>query len=214
MNEFELQAEKYWNERYQREGQIWGENSSRAVWIAIQLFGLRGASQILVPGCGYGRLSSLFSLSGFAVAGVDISETALEMARRLDQRGVYYHGSALKMDFDGLPYDAFFGFNILHLMLAAERRALIRECRRKLKAGGLMFFTVFSEQEEDFGKGHKVEENTFESRPGRPAHYFTEADLTDHFKDFTIVEMGMLEEPEDHGGKPHVHHLRYICVRA
>jgi SAM-dependent methyltransferase len=214
MNQSEIQAEKYWDERYRKEGQIWGESPSRAIWIAIQLFGQANANQILVPGCGYGRMSSLFSMSGFATAGVDISETAVEMARKLDERGLYYRSSALKMDFDQLPYDAVYAFNVLHLMLEEDRKAMIKECRRKLKSGGLMFFTVFSEQEEDFGKGQEIEKATFESRPGRPAHYFSRDDLLAHFKDFEVVDSGMIEEPEDHGGKPHVHQLRYICVRV
>ncbi len=214
MNQSEIRAEKYWNERYDKEGQIWGEAPSRAVWIAIQLFGCAGSNHILIPGCGYGRLSRLFSMSGFAVAGVDISGTAVEMARQLDTSGVYYQASALKMDFDKLPYDAVFAFNILHLMPENDRKAMIIECRRKLKDGGLAFFTVFSERENDFGQGREIEKNTFETRPGRPAHYFTEEDLNDHFKGFELVESGMIEDPEDHGGQAHRHLLRYICIRV
>jgi SAM-dependent methyltransferase len=214
MNQSEIQAEKYWNERYQKEGQIWGETPSRAVWIAIQCFGGVIAHHILIPGCGYGRLARLFSMSGFAVAGVDISAKAIEMARKLDSMGVYYQASVLKMDFDKLPYDALFAFNLLHLMLENDRHRLIKECRRKLKPGGLMFLTAFSEKEEDFGKGQEVEIHTFESRRGRPAHYFTEEDLQSHFRDFEVVESGMIDEPEDHGGKSHTHFLRYICVRV
>jgi 2-polyprenyl-3-methyl-5-hydroxy-6-metoxy-1,4-benzoquinol methylase len=214
MNQFEMNAQNYWNARYQKEGRIWGDNPSRAVWIAIQLFGNANAQNILIPGCGYGRLSCLFSQSGFTVAGVDISETAVEMAKEIDTSGVYYPASALKMDFDRLLYDAVFAFNILHLLLADDRRQMIKECRRKLKAGGQMFFTVFSELEEDFGKGRQVENNTFETRPGRPAHYFSEADLLEHFKEFEIIESGLIAEPEEHGGKPHTHQLRWICVRV
>jgi hypothetical protein len=29
-----------------------------------------------------------------------------------------------------------------------------------------------------------------------------------------IMETGITEDPEDHGGGPHTHILRYICVRA
>jgi 2-polyprenyl-3-methyl-5-hydroxy-6-metoxy-1,4-benzoquinol methylase len=212
MNQFEVNAQQYWNERYRKEGKIWGDNPSRVVWIAIQLFGKAEAQNILIPGCGYGRLSTLFSQSGFTVAGVDISTTAVEMARAADSLGVYYEASALKMDFDQLPYDAVFAFNVLHLLMEDDRRQMIRECRRKLKAAGQMFFTVFSELEEDFGKGREVEKNTYETRPDRPAHYFSEADLLEHFKDFEVSESGLIEEPEDHGGKPHTHQLRWICV--
>lgn len=79
--------------------------------------------------------------------------------------------------------------------------------------GGLLYFTVFSEKESSFGEGQEVEKNTYESRPGRPAHYFTEEDLNNHFTGLQVIEAGLMEEPEDHGGKPHTHSLRYIFVK-
>jgi len=63
------------------------------------------------------------------------------------------------------------------------------------------------------GKGQKVEENTYESKPGRPTHYFTDEDLRDHFSAFEILETGLTEDEENHGYEgPHVHLLLYIAV--
>ena len=76
-----------------------------------------------------------------------------------------------------------------------------------------MFFTVFSDEEPSFGQGKEVERNTYESRPGRPTHYFSEDDLREHFRDFKIIEMGTIQDPEDHGGQPHTHILRYVLAR-
>ena len=78
---------------------------------------------------------------------------------------------------------------------------------------GLAFFTVFSEEEPSFGQGRWVESNTYESRPDRPTHYFTEGNLREHFRDFEVIETGITHEPEDHGEQPHTHILRYIFVR-
>jgi hypothetical protein len=83
-----------------------------------------------------------------------------------------------------------------------------------MKNNGLMFFTVFSEKEESYGKGREVEKNTYESKPGRPVHYFNEDDLREHFENMEIVETGITEDPEEHGEGPHTHILRYICVKA
>jgi cyclopropane fatty-acyl-phospholipid synthase-like methyltransferase len=118
------------------------------------------------------------------------------------------------MLFDTNAYDAIYCFNVLHLFRENNRYVFIQQCDNKLKKGGLMFFTVFSEKESSFGERREVETNTFESRPDRPVHYFTEADLKAHFIKYDFVDMGMVEDPEDHGGKPHTHTLRYICVRA
>jgi hypothetical protein len=83
-----------------------------------------------------------------------------------------------------------------------------------LKPNGLAFFTVFSETEVDYGKGREIEENTFETRPGRPAHYFTERDLLEHFPRFQCIQTGLAQDPENHGRDgPHVHALRYVLVQ-
>jgi SAM-dependent methyltransferase len=214
MEDSEIKAEKYWNERYRKEGQLWGARPSQSLWSAIQVFGTFAVNYVLIPGCGYGRLSRLFSMSGFSVAGVDISDKAIEMARQLDPQGVYYQASVLKMDFDKLLYDAIYSFNTLHLLMQEDRLRMIAECRRKLKPGGLMFITVFSDEEEDYKRSLQVESGTFETKAGRPAHYFSEKDLKDHFRDDEVIDCGMVHDAENHGGKEHIHHLRYICLKT
>jgi len=87
----------------------------------------------------------------------------------------------------------------------------IKNCWNYLRNNAFVFFTVFSEKESSFGKGKKVEENTFETKPGRPVHYFTDEDLKKHFSNFNIIETGIIEDPEDHGEQgPHCHILRFI----
>jgi hypothetical protein len=73
---------------------------------------------------------------------------------------------------------------------------------------------VFSDEERSFGKGRQVEENTYESKQWRPVHYFTELDLKTHFKEFSVIETGTLEDTEDHGESGHHSHiLRYIFAQ-
>ncbi|OGN97583.1 MAG: hypothetical protein A2Y89_02805 [Chloroflexi bacterium RBG_13_51_18] len=205
---------KYWDKRYQVEGKIWGESPSRTAEYALKIFEENKAKNILVPGSGYGRNSKLFSAHGFDVVGVEISPTACKIARELDPKTRVYNASALDMSFLFDKFDSIYGFNILHLFREEDRKLFIKQCSYRIKNHGLMFFTVFSEKEESYGKGNEVEENTFESKPRRPVHYFYESDLKDHFKDMEIVETGMIDDPEDHGEGPHTHILRYICVRA
>jgi SAM-dependent methyltransferase len=147
------------------------------------------------------------------VTGVEISEKACNMAKQFDPDSEFYRGSALDMSFDTTQYDAIYCFNVLHLFLEDDRKLLVRNCVEKLNQDGVMVFTVFSEKESNFGQGKEVETYTFETRPGRPAHYYTEDDLLEQFKDFSIREKGIISDPEDHGGKPHTHILRYILVR-
>lgn len=200
----------YWDKRYRTEDKIWGELPSVTAYHALDIFREAKLKSILVPGSGYGRHTRFFSSSGFKVTGIEISAVALNLARQFDPLSRFYHASVLDMSSDDNKYDAIFCFNVLHLFREKERGLLIRECDYRLNEGGCMFFTVFSEKEPDYGKGKEVERNTFESRPGRPAHYFTEEDLRGHFATYNVIEAGVMEDPEDHGGNPHIHILRYI----
>ena len=204
---------EYWDRRFQAEGKIWGDQPSPTAGLALELFRQNKAKKILVPGSGYGRNSRLFSSAGYDVTGVEISSIAYAMAKEFDPLSRFYNVSVLDMSFDDDRYDAVYCFNVLHFFREKERRRLVQECTSKVKPEGLMFFTVFSDDEASYGKGKEVEENTFESKPGRPVHYFNEEDLRGHFKDMEVMEAGTAEDSEDHGEGPHTHFLRYICTR-
>jgi SAM-dependent methyltransferase len=207
-------VEDYWDKRFRDEGKIWGGLPSRTAQNALELFRSANVKSVLIPGSGYGRHTKFLSACGFNVTGIEISSVACSLAREFDPLSRFYNASVLDMSFDTNRYDAIYCFNVLHLFREKDRYVFIQQCDHKVNKGGLMFFTVFSERESSFGKGREVERNTFESRSGRPAHYFTEADLKAHFVKYDLVDMGIVEDPEDHGGKPHTHILRYICVRA
>jgi SAM-dependent methyltransferase len=204
---------EYWDRRFRVEGKIWGDLPSRTAIYALELFRKNNIIKVLVPGSGYGRNTRLFSSAGYEVTGIDISAVACIIAHQFDPVSRFYNVSALDMSFIDERYDAIFCFNTLHLFLEHDRYALVNQCKEKLKNNGLMFFTVFSDKELGYGKGLEIEKNTFESRPGRPAHYFSENDLEAHFPEMAVLETGEMEDPEDHGEGPHIHILRYICLR-
>ena len=204
----------YWEERFLTEGKIWGDSPSKTVLYARDLFKNHQVRNILVPGAGYGRNAGYLEAEGFEVTGIEISETALITARQSNQTIIYYQGSVLEMPFANLFYDAIYCFNVLHLFRERDRRIFIEKCFNQLKVNGVVFFIVFSEQESSFGKGNCVEVNTYESKPGRPVHYFTESDLKEHFKQFEVIETGLMEDPENHGSEgPHTHLVRYIFAQ-
>ena len=208
-----MDKKEYWDGRFTEEGKIWGDSPSKSAHDALRLFLANGVRSVLVPGSGYGRNTKLFAISGLDVAGVEISETAFNMASQFDPRSKFYNGTVLDMSFDNRKYDAIYCFNVLHLFRQPERELFLQQCVRKLKDKGLAYFTVFSNEEESFGQGNETESSTFESKPGRPVHYFTEEDLRQHFHQFEIMKIGTIKDPENHGGHAHIHILRYIFVR-
>ena len=204
----------YWEKRFQAEGKIWGSSPSSTAQLALELFQQSNVKRLLVPGSGYGRNTRLFSGSGFDVTGIEISPTACNMARKFDPLSRIYCASVLDTSFDTNTYDAVYCYNVLHFFREKERREFARRYMEKVVDKGILYFTVFSDKEPSYGKGAEVETNTFESKPGRPVHYFTEDDLKAYFRDGEIIESGMVEDPENHGEGPHIHILRYIVVRV
>jgi len=204
----------FWEERFREEGKIWGDTPSRSVELAIGLFRKAGVKTVLVPGSGYGRNAEAFAREGFEVTGIELSDTAVALARQGCSDVRYHHGSVLDMPFDDSMYDGIYCFNVLHLFRKNDRAAFLKRCRDQLKDHGVMFFIVFSDKEPSFGTGRQVEENTFESKPGREVHYYSEEDLVSEFPGMEILATGLTEDPEEHGeeGK-HTHVLRYICAR-
>ncbi len=204
----------FWEERFIEEGMIWGDTPSRTVEYAIRLFKSASVHEVLVPGSGYGRNAVAFAREGFLVTGIEISTTAVTLALQNPGEVRYHHGSVLDMPFDDSMYDGIYCFNVLHLFRKVDRASFLARCLEQLKEGGVMFFVVFSDREPGYGTGRKVEENTFESKPGREVHYYSEEDLVSEFRDFDVLETGMMEDPEEHGGEGrHTHLLRYIYVR-
>ncbi len=205
-----MDQKAFWNGRYSKEGKIWGDAPSNTAVYALIQFKKYPIQRILVPGAGYGRNTRLFSDAGYKVTGIEISDVALKLSNEFDPATTFFEMSALDLDKLEGKYDAIYCFNVLHLFMAEERESLIQKCLNSLENNGLLFFVVFSEKDESFGKGKEIEPNTFESKPGRPSHYFTEADLKAHFRKTRIIETGLVEEPETHGEGPHTHMLRYI----
>jgi SAM-dependent methyltransferase len=202
----------YWDGRFGREGKIWGMTPSVTAVYACERFRRHGVRSVLVPGAGYGRNALLFARAGMAVTGVEISAEAIKIAEGKDI--MYIHGSFLDVPLASGTFDAIYCYNVLHLFLEGDRKRFVAKCADVLREDGLAFFAVFSDAELSYGKYRQVEPGTFESKPGRPVHYFSERDLVDHFADFEVLETGIVEDPEEHGeeGK-HVHRVRYLLAR-
>jgi len=205
---------EYWDKRFLDGGKIWGVKPSKTAIYALELFKENNFNKILVPGAGYGRNTKLFTDSNLEVVGIEVSESAINLAKRFNPKTRFYQGSVLDMPFDDENYDGIYSCNVLHLFLRDDRILFLKKCYKQLRTKGFVFFVVFSDKESSFGRGKRVEENTYESKPWRPVHYFSEIDLIEHFKNYSVIETGIIEDTENHGELgPHTHVLRYIFAK-
>ncbi|UYP46961.1 hypothetical protein NEF87_003246 [Candidatus Lokiarchaeum ossiferum] len=204
----------YWNSRFSEGGLIWGDSPSKTALNALKYFQAHNIRSVFVPGAGYGRNTKLFSSNNLKTGGIEISDVAFNLAQVFDPQSDITLGSVFDLPFITEKYDALYCFNVLHLFTESNRKKVIKLCANTINSKGLMYFVVFSDQESSFGTGKEIETNTFESKPGRPVHYFSEADLKTHFDDFEVRDIGMIKEKENHGRRgEHIHDLRYIIAQ-
>ena len=203
----------FWENRFKAEGKVWGDDPSNSANIAHDIFKKHDVRNVYIPGIGYGRNALFFKQNGYDVAGTEISSTAVNILKEQTPDIRVKNQSAMDAFAENECFDAIYCFNVLHLFKLAERKKFINVCVNQLIQNGIGFFVVFSEKEASYGKGERVEENTFESKPGRPVHYFTEQDIKNDFTDFEILASGIINDRENHGQGPHEHVLRYIAVR-
>jgi SAM-dependent methyltransferase len=109
-------------------------------------FGGYGGKRVLDVGCGAGTDLVRFAKGGAIVSGVDISASAIALARQnFSQQGL--QADLREADGEHLPYDdGTFDLVFAHgvVQYTPDSRALVNECRRVLKPGGEAVFQVYN----------------------------------------------------------------------
>lgn len=173
----------YWNNRY-KDGAIWGNDECPSAVLARDSFTEYAVTDVLVPGCGYGRNSLYLAREGFQVVGFDISNTAIEYAReqanKLHLDNLTYEVDSL---FDpefltGKQFDGIYLSNIIHLFMEEQRKQVVDRMTSLLKPGGILTFSVVSVYDKgNYGKGEEVEHNTFMKHKDKLLHCYDEQEL-------------------------------------
>ena len=111
----------------------------------IDFSGYRGR-RVLEVGCGAGTDLVRFARGGAIVTGVDLSASAIALARE-NFRQQELEADLREADGEQLPFpDESFDFVYAHgvVQYTANDRALVQECRRVLKTGGGAVFQVYN----------------------------------------------------------------------
>jgi cyclopropane fatty-acyl-phospholipid synthase-like methyltransferase len=191
---------EFWDDAFLRSQLMWGLAPTASANIACDYFAKRPVADVLIPGIGYGRNAKPFLDQGMRVTGIEISETAISLAR--DKLGLdipIHKGSVLDMPFDDRQYDAVFCFGLLYLLDAQGREQLLSACARQLVAGAPMVFTVISKEFDMYGKGVKLGDDWYETHPGVKMFFYDEASIRREFAPFGVVEVCKVDEPMGHG---------------
>jgi len=112
----------------------------------VNFNGYRGRD-VLEVGCGIGTDLVRFARGGAIVTGVDVSKTAIDLARKnFESSGVSARelrvANAEALPYPDASFDVVYGHGVLQYTADANR--LVRECHRVLRPGGEVIFMVYN----------------------------------------------------------------------
>ena len=144
---------EFWESSFIENQTMWGFEPTDSAIVTKDFFLNKGVKDILVPGMGYGRNAKVFMDNGIDVTGIEISKTAIDLARQNGLELNIFHGSVADMPFDNKLYDGIFCHALIHLLNKNDREKFIKDCYNQLKPNGYMIFTTVSKEASMFGQG-------------------------------------------------------------
>jgi 2-polyprenyl-3-methyl-5-hydroxy-6-metoxy-1,4-benzoquinol methylase len=186
---------EFWEEAFKDKQEMWGFEPAKSALLTKDFFIEKGVKTILIPGIGYGRNAQLFRDNGIAVTGIEISKTAIELARKHYGTGMkIFYGSVAEMPFDTKLYDGIFCYALIHLLDSKERGKLIYDCYHQLSEGGYMVFTAISKEAHTYGKGKFISKDRYEIHKGVKMFFYDKESIHAEFDKFGLVEITEINE--------------------
>ncbi|MDV4150692.1 class I SAM-dependent methyltransferase [Clostridium sp. AL.422] len=205
---------EFWEKSFIEKQTMWGFKPSESAIIAKNYFIKNNIKDILIPGIGYGRNAKVFTNSGINVTGIEISQTAIDLARKSGINLKIYHGSVSDMPFETKLYDGIFSHALIHLLNETDRKKFISDCYNQLKPGGYMIFTTVSNKSPMFGKGKKIDENCYETMKDLRIFFYNSEAIQKDFANYGYIEFSEVNEiDEDNKKKPPMNFLMIKCKK-
>jgi SAM-dependent methyltransferase len=187
---------EFWESNFREKQEMWGFEPTSSVVYTAELMKDNGLKKLLIPGFGYGRNAQYFTEKGFDVTGIEISKTAIELARKhYGDNTKVYHGSVCDMPFDEEVYDTIFCHALIHLLDEKDRLKLIKNCYNQLRVGGYLVFVVISTNDKSYGIGEKLSHNRYRTKHGVNLFFYDEIAVEKEFGNYGLVSINEIQEP-------------------
>lgn len=173
---------------------------------ALPIFQKHKVKSLLDLGCGAGRHCIYLSKNGFDVAGVDVSRSAIKLAKKTIQeenlRDVeFVKATMTNIPFDDCRFDAVISVSVIHHALKRDIETTISEIHRILRRRGVFLANLTSLNDPRYGTGRKVEAGTFrtleayeERRFEELHHYFSKREVEELLGSFSRTRVESLED--------------------
>ncbi|MGE7607903.1 class I SAM-dependent methyltransferase [Peribacillus frigoritolerans] len=201
-----------WESNFIENQMMWGFEPSDSAILTKDFFLEKKVKDILIPGIGYGRNAKVFTDNGIHVTGIEISKTAIELARQNGLDLNIFHGSVTDMPFDNKLYDGIFCYALIHLLNNRERDKFIKACYKQLKPNGYMIFTTISKEAPMFGKGKQLGKDYFEIMEGLKMFFYDSDSIKQEFGNYGRIEFSEIVEP--HKNMENKPPFKFIMVKC
>ena len=206
---------EFWESSFKEKQTMWGFEPADSAVATVDLFRKNGLNKILIPGFGYGRNAKVFDDNGFNVTGIEISKTAIRLAKKhYGDHIKVYHGSVGNMPFDHEFFDGIFCFALIHLLNIRERGKLIRDCYNQLQPNGYMVFVAISKEAPAYGNGKRISKDRFKTEHGVKLFFYDSDSIEKEFGKYGLIESKEINEPVTNtGNKPSLRFWQITCTK-
>ncbi|MGE7184147.1 class I SAM-dependent methyltransferase [Peribacillus sp. NPDC006672] len=203
---------EFWESSFIENQMMWGFEPSDSAILTKDFFLENKVKDILIPGIGYGRNAKVFIDNGINITGIEISKTAIDLARQNGINFRIFHGSVTDMPFDNKRYDGIFCYALIHLLNNRERDKFIKDCYKQLKPNGYMIFTTISKEAPMFGKGKQLDKDYFEIMEGVKMFFYDSDSIKQEFGKYGLIESSEIVEP--HKNMENKPPFKFIMVKC
>jgi SAM-dependent methyltransferase len=169
---------------------MWGLAPAKSAVLTKDFFIAHNIKNVLIPGIGYGRNAPIFMDHGLTVTGIEISLTAIALAKKHFGTGLtIYHGSVTEMPFDNHLYEGIFCYGLIYLLDKDEREKLIQDCFNQLTANGCMVFTAITKDAKTYGQGTPISKDQFVMFGGVKIFFYDQETIVEEFGNAGLFEV-------------------------
>ena len=163
----------------------------------------RSKKKILDIGCGAGRHVKLLSENKFKTYGVEFSKSGIHYTKKLlrqnNLKAEINYSDMSELPFKDNYFDGVISFGVFYYSDSKGMKKGINEMHRVMKNGGAGFINIRSTNDYRYGKGKKIEQNTFvmnikeTNEYNLTIHFLTKKNILTYFKKFKKIKIEINE---------------------
>jgi SAM-dependent methyltransferase len=186
---------EFWEQAFKDKQEMWGLEPAKSTVLTKAFFVEHKVKNVLIPGIGYGRNAQIFIDNGMNVTGIEISQTAIDLAQKhFGNDLTIFHGSVTEMPFDDNQYDGIFCYGLIYLLDKDERAKLIQDCFNQLTEDGLMVFTAITKDAQTYGQGIQISKDRFEMFGGVKIFFYDKQSIEEEFCNAGLFDVTEVKE--------------------